>query len=280
MFESTGVTDNRTIEQTNEGHLVTITDHYESTDGQSHSLSLLPQNSQHFTGSGDNGEKIAYRFPGQGAFTKYAYGESVSLPSEAPSATFINVEGASEGDMETGQGAIILGQPASEATFNDVNSNVSELYFHQAANVPAGGMATIQTAYAQAYSSTEVAALAEQVETAFKPIPPVQKTPAPPAPSNLFSLGKLKLNKHKGTATLQVLVPGAGLIALSGRQVKQVSRTASGMATVTMEITPTGKLARKLKKSGKATVSVSATFTPTGGTSNTVVKTVKLSRKR
>ncbi len=281
MFESTGVTDSRTIEQTNEGHLVTITDHYESTDGQSHSLSLLPQNSQYFASRPNlHGEVIAYRFPGQGAFAKHAYGESVSLPGEAPSATFINVEGASEGDMETGQGAIILGQPASEATFNQVDSNQSEFYFHQTANVPAGGSATIQTAYAQAYSSTEVAALAEQAETDFKPAPPAQKAPIPPAPSNLFSFGKVTLNKHKGTASLQVMVPGAGLIVLSGKQVKQASLTASGMATIAMKITPTGKLVRKLKKSGKATVSVSVTFTPTGGTSKTLAKKVKLARKR
>jgi hypothetical protein len=39
----------------------------------------------------------------------------------------------------------------------------------------------------------------------------------PPSPSNAFSFGKLKRNKRRGTATLIVLVPGPGELALTGK---------------------------------------------------------------
>ena len=39
-------------------------------------------------------------------------------------------------------------------------------------------------------------------------------------PPNNFTIGKKKLNKKKGTATIQVTVPGAGKLTLSGKSLK------------------------------------------------------------
>ena len=110
--------------------------------------------------------------------------------------------------------------------------------------------------------------------------------PAPPPssmsmlPSNAFSFGKLKLNKKKGTATLTVLVPGAGRLALSGKGVKGVQRSVARAGPVTLPIAPTGRAKGVLSKSGKVMLKAVITFTPTGRTPSTEDKTVRLVRKR
>ncbi len=275
-FLSTGVRDERTIVQSNEGHLVTITDQYVSTDGQAHTLDLLPQNVQYF---GGNGENIAYRFPGESSFATHKDGESVAFSGETPAAVFAQVQGSPDGDTLTGRGAIVFDHSASPATFNAVNNKESNFYFHQSAAVPAAGSTTLRFAYAQAYASSEVEALVEQAESSFKP-PPAPPPPAPVVvPSNSFTFGKVKLDKRKGTATLQVNVPDAGTIVLSGKQIKTVKRGALAAGTVSLTVTPKGKLAHKLKLTGKAKATAKVTFTPTGGSAKTETKPLKLIRR-
>jgi hypothetical protein len=86
--------------------------------------------------------------------------------------------------------------------------------------------------------------------------------------SNEFKLGKVKRNKHRGTAKLPVEVPGPGTLALGGKGLK--AQTASGHAkssvasagTVSLKIKPKGKLKRALLADGSAKASVKVTFTP------------------
>jgi hypothetical protein len=281
-FLSTGVRDDRTIVQSNDGHLVTITDKYVSTDGLAHTLYLLSQNDQYF---GESGEKIAYRFPGESSFATHKVGESIAFSGETPAAVFVQVQGSPDGDTSTGRGAIVFDHSASPATFNQVNGSESDLYFNQSATMPAGGSTTLRFAYAQAYSSSEVEALVGQAESSFKPAPappaPAPPAPAPPAPvvpSNSFKFGKVKLNKRKGTAKLQVSLPDAGTIVLSGKQIKTVKRGVLAAGTFSLTITPTGKLAHKLKLTGKAKATAKVTFTPTGGSAKTETKPLKLLR--
>ena len=145
--------------------------------------------------------------------------------------------------------------------------------------MPAGGSTTLRFAYAQAYSSSEVEALVQQAESSFKP-PPAPPPPAPVVvPSNSFKFGKVKLNKRKGTAKLQVKLPDAGVIVLSGKQIKTAKRGVLSAGTVSLTVTPTGKLAHKLKLTGKVKVTAKATFTPTGGSAKTETKPLKLIRR-
>ncbi|MGA8747033.1 MAG: hypothetical protein WB507_14380 [Solirubrobacterales bacterium] len=272
-FLGTGVRDDRTIVQSNDGHLVTFTDQFVSTDGQAHTLDLLPQNDQYF---GSSGEKIAYRFPGEGSFTTHKDGESVAFAGETPAAVFAQVQGSPDGDTSTGRGAIVFDHSASPATFNEVNSG-SDFYFHQSATVPAGGSTTLRFAYAQAYTSSEVEALVQQAESSFRPPPPL---PAPVVvPSNSFTFGKVKLNKRKGTARLQVKLPDAGTIVLSGKQIKTVKRGVLTAGSFSLAVTPKGKLVHKLKITGRVKVTVKVTFTPTGGSAKTETKRLKLLRR-
>jgi NHL repeat len=117
--------------------------------------------------------------------------------------------------------------------------------------------------------------------------PPPCPVPAAEKPSNAFSFGKVKLNKKKGTATLTVNLPGAGVITLTGKGVKAVKRAGgrgqarlakavTGPGAVKLAIKPKGKTKKTLSKKGKVKVKVTVTFTPTGGDANAQLKKIKL----
>jgi DNA-binding beta-propeller fold protein YncE len=111
-----------------------------------------------------------------------------------------------------------------------------------------------------------------------EPTTPGETTAPPPpaAPSNSFSLGKVQLNKKKGTATLVVKVPGKGSLALSGKQVKKVSKAAAGAGNVKLAVKPKGGAKDKLARSGSAKVKVRVDYTPTGGVKGSKTKSIKL----
>ncbi|HTU15849.1 MAG TPA: right-handed parallel beta-helix repeat-containing protein [Solirubrobacterales bacterium] len=109
----------------------------------------------------------------------------------------------------------------------------------------------------------------------------LQGGPLPPPPDNAFSFGKVKLNKKKGVATLQVKVPGAGKVLLAGsKTVARSSKTSRGAATVNLTVKAKGRAAKQLKKKGSVKVKAKVSFTPTGGTAETKSKTVKLAKKK
>ncbi len=99
----------------------------------------------------------------------------------------------------------------------------------------------------------------------FVPIAPCSGS-APPSPSSKFKLGKLKLNKKKGTATLSVTVPDAGQFTLSGKGVKKATRGAKGAVTLKLPVKAVGKAKKALLANGKLKVNLKLKFVPTGGT--------------
>ena len=104
---------------------------------------------------------------------------------------------------------------------------------------------------------------------------------APPLPSNQFRFGKVKLNKKRGTATVAVVIPGAGVVSLVGsKSVRAGSKTAKGAGTVKLVVRARGKAQRSLNRKGKIRVKAKFTFTPTGGTTASRTKTLKLVKKR
>jgi hypothetical protein len=103
--------------------------------------------------------------------------------------------------------------------------------------------------------------------------------PAAAPPSNEFSIGKVKLNKRKGTATLAVEVPGPGEVELGGKDLKGQRKTTGG-GTVKLAIKPKGQAKKKLKKIGRAAVKAEVTYAPDGGDAGEKTKTVKLKRTR
>lgn len=95
-----------------------------------------------------------------------------------------------------------------------------------------------------------------------------------------FKLGKLKLNKGKGTAKLQVRVGGSGNLALTGKDVAKQKASPDGAGNYKLEVKPKGKLKRKLAKKGKAKVKLAVEFARDGGRPATLKQKAKLKQKR
>ncbi len=86
-------------------------------------------------------------------------------------------------------------------------------------------------------------------------------------PSNAFSFGHLKRNKHKGTAVVTVKVPGpdSGVVVLSGDKVVTKTKHAHGAGKVKMPIVANEIARPQLLKHHHLQVNVDVTYTPDGG---------------
>lgn len=83
---------------------------------------------------------------------------------------------------------------------------------------------------------------------------------------NSFTLGKARLNRRRGTATLAVEVPGPGLVAVDGSVPRQ--RQADGPGRVTLRIAPRAKSRRILEQRGSVRLRLTVTYVPRGGQPN------------
>ena len=166
-FQSTGVTDYRTITQDDNGNVAWITDVFKSSDGKSHKLDLLWDNDEKFHGQSGDSTQLEYKFPGGGGYYMHAVGGTVSLPNSAGT-MFVRVHGAADGDQSTGRGAMVYDRPASAAFFRATQSGYEAFTLHQKATIAAGGSVRFRFAYVAAYQSAQVASLAKMATTVFK----------------------------------------------------------------------------------------------------------------
>jgi hypothetical protein len=289
----TGVYDERTLEQTADGHLITVTDRYSSTDGQSHSIDLLPENIQVFAGPGEeHASSIGYRFPGQSAYSTHAFGDVVEFAGEAPGVVWIRVEGRADGDEKSGRGAIVFDRPASPAIFNVEEARNSGFEFHQAGSVPASGSTVFRSAYVQGYAQSEVEALVARAKASFMPpaaVPPVlpvsggsgSSSKPPPGSTVHGAFGKIRasLDKRKGTVQLLVVVNGPGAVKLSGKDLVGTRASASGAGPVKLTVRAKGAVRRHLRKTGRASVRATLTFVPAAGQAVSTEKRLVLQKR-
>jgi hypothetical protein len=91
-------------------------------------------------------------------------------------------------------------------------------------------------------------------------------------------LGKLTLNKARGTASLEVQVSGAGTLTASGRKIVKAVRKATAATKLKLTIRAKGKAKKKLNRTGKATVKATVAFQPSAGSA--VVSTRSLTLKK
>ena len=99
-------------------------------------------------------------------------------------------------------------------------------------------------------------------------------------PSNRFTIGRLSLNRRKGTASLLVTVPGPGKLVLFGKGVKRASRRAKRAGKVRLPVRPRGAVLHRLARRRKARLTLKVAFTPDGGTTLTEGKRVTLVKGR
>jgi hypothetical protein len=109
-------------------------------------------------------------------------------------------------------------------------------------------------------------------------------------PSNKVRVIGVKQNRKTGSVILRVLVPGSGLLSVTGAKasakssrhrraktlVKPASSTASQPSTVTLQVVPTTAASAELRRKHRLSVKVLITFTPTDGTPGTAVQTLSL----
>jgi hypothetical protein len=99
------------------------------------------------------------------------------------------------------------------------------------------------------------------------------------SPSNSFQFGKVKRDKKRGTAKLQVDVPNPGDLGLVGKGVEKDDRTIIDPRTVNLIVEAKGKKERKLERKGKVKVKLDVTYTPKGGDPRTRTKKLKLKKR-
>jgi len=109
--------------------------------------------------------------------------------------------------------------------------------------------------------------------------PPVPPPPPTGEPSNAFSLGRVSLDRRRGTATLSVNLPSPGSLVLRGKGVRPVDRQVAAAGVVRLTILPSAATRRLLSRRGRASVRVVLTFTPSGGSARSQARAVTLRRQ-
>jgi hypothetical protein len=105
-------------------------------------------------------------------------------------------------------------------------------------------------------------------------------TAVPPALAcGKFTIGKLKLNKKKGTGELHITVPGSGSLKASAKGMKKASSNPTAAGDIKLKLKASGKSKRKLAGKGKLKLKVKLAWTPTGGAVTTQTDKVKLKKK-
>jgi Glycosyl hydrolase family 26 len=101
---------------------------------------------------------------------------------------------------------------------------------------------------------------------------------AAPLPDNSFAIGKVRLNKRRGTAVVAVIVPGPGLVSLSGA-VSQL-RTAGAAGKIVLRVLPSPAQRRALRRKGSARLRLTIAFQPRGGVSSSRGLSLRLRKVR
>lgn len=181
---------------------------------------------------------------------------------------------------------IAFGTPlsAGAATWG---SGVSHAYQWQACDANGNGCANVPGATAASFSpgAAQVGHTVRVIDSATDPT--IAKTSSSTSAvtgavgkaSNVVVLGKFTRNKKKGTGSLQVTLPGAGTLTLTGKGVKTAQATATAAGTLALPVKATGKTWKHLKAKGKAKVTVSVAFAPVGGDLASLSRHLLLRRK-
>ncbi|HET9101906.1 MAG TPA: hypothetical protein VFN55_01025 [Solirubrobacteraceae bacterium] len=164
-FTDTGVTLNRTITQTSDGHVVFVTDRWSSTDGAAHTVNLLIANVQDFGRGAGGTSGVGYEFPGQAKFTEPKGSSTVSPVSAVPNSILVDSDTTADGSPLGARGAITYGQAPTGAfafpnTVPDQGFDIPQTF-----TVPASGSVPLRFAYSAEFTLAGVQADARAAET-------------------------------------------------------------------------------------------------------------------
>jgi hypothetical protein len=109
------------------------------------------------------------------------------------------------------------------------------------------------------------------------PAPPVVRLPPGTVPSvGSLRLGKVSVDQRAGMASLEVELPGAGRVALSGAGIRSRSIDAAAAGPLELRIVPTEASRRALRKRGRVALIAQVTFTSAAGTTSSETRKLTL----
>lgn len=186
-FTDSGVVLERRVRVTDEGMLVTFSDHWKSVDNQPHQLDALYEDSEHSENSATDGHggQVNFTWTGDG-FTSYGPDQQIPLPDQAPMTMLVKTDATTpeSGDKMNPFGAVIYGTRPSELTVfsvgrpGDQNGRWHPRYLR---SIPAGGEVLISTTYTHDFSLAGVKARVEKAGGV--PAPQAESPGESPAPA-------------------------------------------------------------------------------------------------
>lgn len=96
---------------------------------------------------------------------------------------------------------------------------------------------------------------------------------------NNFTIGKLKRNRRKGTATLTIAIPEPGTIVASGKGVKKATVRAAKGGAVKVPLKAVGGSLKRLKAKGRLKAKLRIAYSPVGGDTSIQRHSVTLQKK-
>jgi ABC-type phosphate transport system substrate-binding protein len=158
----------------------------------------------------------------------------------------------------------------------------AQLFGADYAPLPAGFLALSKKAVAEI--GWNKSSSKEEEKVTPPPVITPKTDPPPVAVSNAFSVLRKTISSAKGTASIEVKLPGAGKLDLLAKakvgkaQVKvgHVVLTAGKAGTYTLTLKPSGAAKAALADKGKLATSLKFTYSPTGGTPKTSTSSVTL----
>jgi hypothetical protein len=95
---------------------------------------------------------------------------------------------------------------------------------------------------------------------------------------NFFTIGKLKKNRKRGTATLSVSIPEPGTLVASAKGVKKATVKAARGGTVKLPLKAAGKGLKRLNGKGRLKFRLKVAYSPVGGDTNTQQRRLRLDK--
>ncbi|MBV8948957.1 MAG: hypothetical protein JOZ95_26285 [Solirubrobacterales bacterium] len=94
--------------------------------------------------------------------------------------------------------------------------------------------------------------------------------------SNRFSITRLRINRREGTAAVTVMLPGPGVVTLSGARLRFVRVRVDRARAVVLDISPTPALRRRLGLRRRTRIMLRVRYAPIGGAARSFTKMVTL----
>jgi PASTA domain len=185
-FTDTGVVLERRVRVTDEGMLVTFSDHWKSVDNQAHELDAMYEDSEHSENAITAGHEGLVNFTWtQDGFTSYGPDQKIALLEQAPLTMLVKTDATTPdaGDNMNPFGAVIYGTRPTDLTVfsvGRVGDQNGRWHPRYARTITAGGDVAISFAYVHDFTLDGVKARAAKAENLL--VPATAEMPAPPAP--------------------------------------------------------------------------------------------------